>query len=153
MLERFGVTEATWRDQIARDPHWAESETPLFVGRCIAALAADPRHWRRSGEPLTSWDLAEEYGVNDTDGRRPNWGRHIEAAIDREWEQLADLARETLASGDRAVPVTADRESLTLAAGPARRQVLDPELFMMPLESIRDELVARFDRAQADAAR
>ena len=153
MLERFGVTEATWRDQIARDPHWAESETPLFVGRCIAALAADPRHWRRSGEALTSWDLAEEYGVNDADGRRPHWGRHIEAAIDREWEQLADLARETLASGDRAVPVTADRESLTLAAGPARRQVLDPELFMMPLESIRDELVARFDRAQADAAR
>jgi NAD(P)-dependent dehydrogenase (short-subunit alcohol dehydrogenase family) len=153
MLERFGVTEETWREQIARDPHFAESETPIFVGRGIAAFAADPRHWERSGSALTSWDLAEEYGINDADGRRPHWGRHIESAVDEEWSRLADLARGAMASREPEVSVVADRASLTLEAGRARRAVLEPELFMMPLESIRDELVARFDRASDDAAR
>jgi NAD(P)-dependent dehydrogenase (short-subunit alcohol dehydrogenase family) len=153
MLERFGVTEATWREQIERDPHFAESETPIYVGRCVAALAGDPRHWERSGQALTSWNLAEEYGIADADGRRPHWGRHIEAAIDLEWTKLADLTRDTLASRTPPISVRADRESLTLSADSARRPVLEPELFFMPLESIRDELVARVDRAQADAAR
>lgn len=153
MLERFGVTEATWREQIARDPHFAESETPLFVGRGIAAFAADPRHWERSGDALTSWDLAEEYGVIDADGRRPHWGRHIETAIDEEWAKLVDLTRDAFASRSPEVGVKGDRQSLTLTTGRARRVVLEPELFMMSLESIRDEVVARFDRSQADAAR
>jgi len=151
MLERFGVTEETWREQVERDPHFAESETPLYVGRCIAALAADPRHWERSGKALTSWDLAAEYGIVDVDGRRPHWGRHIESAIDLEWTKLADITRDAFESRTPPVPVTADRASLTLSAGPARREVLEPELFFMPLGAIRDELAARLDRATADA--
>ena len=42
MLEHFGVTEANWQDAVKKDPNYAESETPLYAGRAIAALAADP---------------------------------------------------------------------------------------------------------------
>ena len=81
MLDGFGVTEVNWRDGGAKDPHFLASETPRFVGRAIAALAADPRVAERSGQVLASWDLAEEYGVDDVDGRRPHWGRHFAATI------------------------------------------------------------------------
>src|SRR6185312_34093 len=97
MLALFGVTEATWRDHIARDPHWVESETPLFVGRGIAALAADPEHWTDNGKALASWDLGERYGLEDADGRRPHWGKHIEAAMDDAWTDLVATATTTLA--------------------------------------------------------
>ena len=40
MLDAFGVTEETWRDAVERAPHFAISETPRFVGRAVAALAA-----------------------------------------------------------------------------------------------------------------
>jgi NAD(P)-dependent dehydrogenase (short-subunit alcohol dehydrogenase family) len=77
MLDHFGVTEANWRDGGARDPHFLASETPRYIGRAVAALAADPDVHRRSGEILTSWDLAEQYELDDVDGRRPHWARHI----------------------------------------------------------------------------
>lgn len=77
MLDHFGVTEANWRDQAEKDPAFGESETPLFVGRCIAALAADPQLSRKNGRVFASWDLAEEYDVNDADGRRPHFKRWL----------------------------------------------------------------------------
>ena len=78
MLEHFGVTEANWEDGAKNDPNFAASESPLFVGRAIAALAADPGVFKKSGRALASWDLAEEYGFTDADGRRPHWGKHFE---------------------------------------------------------------------------
>jgi NAD(P)-dependent dehydrogenase (short-subunit alcohol dehydrogenase family) len=78
MLDHFEVTEANWRAGVAKDPHFAASETPHFVGRVVAALAADPKVGVRSGKVLTSWDLAEEYGITDVDGSRPHWGRHFQ---------------------------------------------------------------------------
>jgi hypothetical protein len=48
----------------------------LFVGRAIAALAADPKVLARTGMLLGSWELGRDYGVSDYDGRRPDWGRH-----------------------------------------------------------------------------
>ena len=75
MLEHFGVTEATWRDGGAKDSNFLESESPLFVGRAIAALAADPNVLARSGELVSSWQCGREYGFDDYDGRRPDWGR------------------------------------------------------------------------------
>ena len=78
MLDNFEVTEANWRAGVAKDPHFAASETPHFVGRALAALAADPKVSARSGKVLTSWDLAEEYGITDVDGSRPHWGRHFQ---------------------------------------------------------------------------
>ena len=76
MLDHFGVTERTWRDAVARDPHFAASETPAFVGRAVAALAGDPDVARLSGRALSSWELSREYGFTDADGSRPDWGAH-----------------------------------------------------------------------------
>ncbi len=77
VLDHFGVTEERWRDAVAKDPNFAESETPRFVGRAVAALAADPRVMERSGRVFASWTLAREYGFTDVDGRRPDWGAHF----------------------------------------------------------------------------
>ena len=73
VLGSFGVTEANWRDAIDKDPYFAESETPCFVGRAIAALVADPDVAKKSGGLFSSWGLAKEYGFTDLDGRRPDW--------------------------------------------------------------------------------
>ena len=80
VLDHFGVTEENWQDGIAQDPHFAASETPFYVGRAIAALAGDPQVARKAGGVYSSWDLAEEYGFTDTDGRQPNWGKHFAAS-------------------------------------------------------------------------
>ena len=74
VLDHFGVTEANWRDAIEKDEYFAESETPCYVGRAIAALAADPNVAAKSGGLFSSWTLAKEYGFADIDGRRPDWG-------------------------------------------------------------------------------
>ena len=49
MLDHFGVTEASWREGGKKDPHFLHSETPFFVGRAVAALAADPSILEKSG--------------------------------------------------------------------------------------------------------
>jgi NAD(P)-dependent dehydrogenase (short-subunit alcohol dehydrogenase family) len=79
MLEQFGVTEANWRDAVKKDANYAESETPLYAGRAIAALAADRNLMKKSGRVFSSWGLSEQYGFSDADGRRPHWGRHVAA--------------------------------------------------------------------------
>ena len=79
MLENFGVTEETWRDALAERPGFAISESPAFVGRGVAALAGDANPSRYTGRSLTSYDLAKEYGVTDTDGSQPNCWGYIDA--------------------------------------------------------------------------
>ena len=74
VLDHFGVTETDWRAAIEKDEYFAESETPCYVGRAIAALAADPNVAAKSGGLFSSWGLAKEYGFTDVDGRRPDWG-------------------------------------------------------------------------------
>jgi NAD(P)-dependent dehydrogenase (short-subunit alcohol dehydrogenase family) len=76
MLEHFGVTESNWREAGQKDPNFLQSESPLFVGRAIAALAADPKVQSRTGMLFGSWELRRDYGFTDYDGRRPDWGRH-----------------------------------------------------------------------------
>lgn len=76
VLDHFGVREENWRDAIAKDPHFAYSETPLYIGRAVAALAADPRVMEKSGSRQSTWKLAAEYGFRDADGSQPNWGKH-----------------------------------------------------------------------------
>jgi NAD(P)-dependent dehydrogenase (short-subunit alcohol dehydrogenase family) len=78
MLQNFGVTEANWRDAAKKVPEFIASETPLFVGRCVAALAADPGVAKKNGRVFASWNLAEEYGVDDADGTRPHFVRWLE---------------------------------------------------------------------------
>jgi NAD(P)-dependent dehydrogenase (short-subunit alcohol dehydrogenase family) len=79
MLDAFGVTEATWRDALAADgdgptapPGFAVSESPRFIGRALAALAADPKRDRWNQHSVTSADLAQAYGVTDVDGSQPD---------------------------------------------------------------------------------
>ena len=79
MLEHFGVTEANWQEAIKKDANYATSETPLYAGRAIAALAADPNIMEKSGRVFSSWGLSDEYGFCDADGARPHWGRHFSA--------------------------------------------------------------------------
>ena len=76
MLQHFGVTEDNWRDAGKKDPNFLQSESPLFVGRAIAALAADAKVQSRTGMLFGSWELGRDYRLSDYDGRRPDWGRH-----------------------------------------------------------------------------
>ena len=78
VLESFGVGEGNWRDAAQRDRLFEESETTSFLGRGIAALAADPDMGRFAGSALASEDLADVYGLDDADGRRPHVYRHFE---------------------------------------------------------------------------
>ena len=71
MLEAFGVTEDRWREADAPEG-FAQSESPRFVGRGIAALAADPERTRWNQRSVTAADLAAEYGVSDLDGTQPD---------------------------------------------------------------------------------
>jgi len=81
MLEHFSVTEANWRE--ATIPHFCISETPLYTGRAVAALASDPDVHRWHGQSLSSGGLAQVYGFTDTDGTRPDCWRYIAEHRDR----------------------------------------------------------------------
>ncbi|MGW4619145.1 SDR family oxidoreductase [Streptomyces sp. NPDC004592] len=83
MLETFGVTEANWRDALEREPHFCISESPYYVGRAVAALAADPRVSRWNGNSLSSGRLAREYGFTDRDGSRPDAWRYLVEVQDK----------------------------------------------------------------------
>lgn len=77
MLEVYGVTEANWRDALVREPHFVISETPRFIGRAIAAMAADPEAVRWRGQSVSSGELAKAYHVYDVDGSQPDAWRYI----------------------------------------------------------------------------
>jgi len=77
MLEAFGVREENWREATARIPHFAISETPRFVGRAVAALAADPDRARWNGAAVSSGQLARIYGFTDLDGSQPDAWRYV----------------------------------------------------------------------------
>jgi hypothetical protein len=78
MLDNYGVTEANLRDGAATNPHFAAiSESPRFVGRAVAALAADPDVHRHNGGSFSSGGLAPEYGFTDVDGSQPDCWRYL----------------------------------------------------------------------------
>lgn len=91
VLDHFGVSEANWRDAIAKDPFFAESESPFLVGRAVAALAADPQVQRKAGQVLFAADLATEYGFTDVDGRRPAFHPMFERVTSALAERDGDL--------------------------------------------------------------
>ena len=84
MLENFSVTEERWRDALAptasvrAPPGFAVSESPRYVGRAVAALAADPDRQRWNQRSATSGQLAMTYGFTDIDGSRPDVWKYIE---------------------------------------------------------------------------
>jgi NAD(P)-dependent dehydrogenase (short-subunit alcohol dehydrogenase family) len=90
MLDHFGVTEANWRDGAANDPDFAWSETPAYLGRAVAALAADPGVMARTGRALATWGLYAEYGFTDTDGSQPDWAAHWARGLEQQHGPLGD---------------------------------------------------------------
>jgi NAD(P)-dependent dehydrogenase (short-subunit alcohol dehydrogenase family) len=79
MLAHFGVTEENWRDAIAREPDFAIAESPYYLARAVAALAADPdRAARWNGKSASSAEIARVYGVRDVDGSRPDALAYLE---------------------------------------------------------------------------
>lgn len=82
MLDAYGVTEATWLDATKQSPHFAISETPAYVGRAVAALAADPDVARWNGQSLSSAQLAQVYGFTDIDGSQPDAWRYLREVQD-----------------------------------------------------------------------
>jgi len=77
MLDAYGVTESNWQEATKRQPHFAISETPAFVGRAVAALAQDPNVSRWNGQSLSSGQLAKIYGFTDLDGSQPDAWRYV----------------------------------------------------------------------------
>jgi NAD(P)-dependent dehydrogenase (short-subunit alcohol dehydrogenase family) len=77
MLEAYGVTEDNWQDGTKVNPHFAISETPTYVGRAVAALAADPDVARWNGTSTSSGELARVYGFTDVDGSQPDAWRYL----------------------------------------------------------------------------
>jgi NAD(P)-dependent dehydrogenase (short-subunit alcohol dehydrogenase family) len=76
MLEAFGTTEDNWREYTG-PPDFLVSESPRYVGRGVAALAADPDRARWNQGSVTSGELADAYGFTDIDGSRPQVWRYI----------------------------------------------------------------------------
>jgi NAD(P)-dependent dehydrogenase (short-subunit alcohol dehydrogenase family) len=90
MLDIYGVSEENWRDATERTPHFCISESPRYVGRAVAALAADPERARWSGESLSSGQLAQVYGFTDTDGTRPDCWRYMTEVVERPGAEPGD---------------------------------------------------------------
>lgn len=78
MLDIYKVSEENWRDALVAQPHFCISETPRFIGRAVAALAADPDRARWNGQSLSSGGLAKIYEFDDVDGSRPDCWRYLE---------------------------------------------------------------------------
>ncbi|MBB5533668.1 SDR family oxidoreductase [Rhizobium giardinii] len=82
MLGHYQVSEDNWRDATRIQPHFVISETPRFLGRAVAALAADPDRARWSGQSVSSGGLAQVYGFTDLDGSRPDCWRYMDEVMD-----------------------------------------------------------------------
>jgi NAD(P)-dependent dehydrogenase (short-subunit alcohol dehydrogenase family) len=77
MLDNYGVKEENWRDATKKQPHFIITETPRYVGRAVAHLAADAEVARWSGQSLSSGQLARVYGFTDIDGSQPDAWRYL----------------------------------------------------------------------------
>jgi NAD(P)-dependent dehydrogenase (short-subunit alcohol dehydrogenase family) len=81
MLDNYAVSENDWRNALRPDrpdglptapPGFASSESPRFVGRAVAALAADAGRARWNQQSVSSAELARHYGFTDIDGAQPD---------------------------------------------------------------------------------
>jgi len=89
MLENYAVSEENWRDALdarraeqgrpVAPSDFAQSESPRYVGRAVAALALDPDRQRWNQQSLSSGQLAKVYGFTDLDGSKPDIWQAIEA--------------------------------------------------------------------------
>ncbi len=77
MLDHFGVTEENWKEGAKIEPHFIASETPYYIAKGIAALSSDRDIFQKTGQILSSWELAKEYDFTDMDGAQPDWGDYF----------------------------------------------------------------------------
>jgi len=77
MLDNYGVKEENWRDATKKQPHFIITETPHYVGRAVAHLAADPDVARWNGQSLSSGQLAKVYNFTDVDSSQPDAWRYV----------------------------------------------------------------------------
>ena len=77
MLDNYGVKEENWRDATEKQPHFIITETPRYVGRAVAHLAADREVARWNGQSLSSGQLANVYAFTDLDGSQPDAWRYV----------------------------------------------------------------------------
>jgi hypothetical protein len=71
------VTMHMERDPALAELHGQPTETTAYVGRAVAALAADPKVIERTGRILEVGALAPIYGFTDVDGAQPRWRRPV----------------------------------------------------------------------------
>jgi NAD(P)-dependent dehydrogenase (short-subunit alcohol dehydrogenase family) len=114
ILEGYGVTEANWRDALTNEQAaafgWGGSETPCFVGRAVAALAADPNVAGKNGGIYTVRALSDEYGFTDITGSCPDY-----AVIEAAFEEAKKTVLAPLMAGARHVNVDWTLKSKTSA--------------------------------------
>jgi NAD(P)-dependent dehydrogenase (short-subunit alcohol dehydrogenase family) len=89
MLDGFGVSEENWRAALSvgeptAPPEFELSESPRYVGRAVAALAADPARSLWNQRSVTSGQLAAEYGFTDLDGSQPDIWRYFAETTDHD---------------------------------------------------------------------
>jgi NAD(P)-dependent dehydrogenase (short-subunit alcohol dehydrogenase family) len=96
MLDNYGVSDERWRDALAptaspqAPPGFAVSESPRYVGRAVAALAADPGRHRWNQRSVTSGQMALTYGFTDVDGSQPDvwkYNEDVEAGLNPDPEK------------------------------------------------------------------
>ena len=139
MLERYGVTEANWRDGARVNPHFAAiSESPRFVGRAVAALAADPDVQRHNGGSFSSGGLAREYGFTDVDGSRPDCWRYLVEVQDAGHAGRPDRLPLSQVSAPRQLqPDGLRAQQRDVAAGPQRPRHREHRGLSPPLSFVR----------------
>lgn len=81
VLRKLGVSEGNWREAAPQPRGFEESESPCYIGRGVAALAADPKVARKAGRVWASWTLAREYGLTDIDGRQPDFLDYVRRSL------------------------------------------------------------------------
>jgi NAD(P)-dependent dehydrogenase (short-subunit alcohol dehydrogenase family) len=91
MLDLFKTDEANWRDGAKLNPSFVWSESPRYIGRAIAALAADPNVASKAGQALWGAALAREYGFTDSDGSRPDFWLSVEHWLEQEMAKPDEL--------------------------------------------------------------
>ena len=74
------------------EPDFALSESPRYVGRAVAAMAADPDRARWNQRSVNSGQLGRDYGFTDIDGSQPDVWRYMvdvgEAGLEADYDDF-----------------------------------------------------------------
>jgi len=75
MLDHWGMTEEEYQAGVKTEGfQYGGTESSHYIGRAVAALAADPNIAAKAGQALFTGTLVDEYGFADLDGTQPRFG-------------------------------------------------------------------------------